>query len=170
MSINVTFQFGNVAELQEFLGKVEVKPAGGKIGVSEISNLEWLLEQILPSKSGELLKSAVQGFAADEKFSIPELAEKFELPVEKVLSWNRTLSHSCETRKFHKSDLLKEHEGNPKKFSIPPEVYALILSVSAKQYHEVMAREEEDDADEEMSPEMLAKLQEIKKKWDGDQK
>lgn len=82
------------------------------------------LPKLVRLASGKLIVLAVRHFGPDIAFSMKDLADKSEVDLDTILSKNRTLSYSCEKRGVHKSSILVEHGGAPKRFSVPAAVHA----------------------------------------------
>ena len=84
------------------------------------------LNQLLGLACGEFLSLAAAHFEPEAEFTVPALAEASGVPVETLLSKNRTLGHSCRTRGLRKRDYLTAHGGAPRRFSLPQWVHAAV--------------------------------------------
>jgi hypothetical protein len=91
------------------------------------------LPRILRLRSAELLVLATRHCQPDERFSMPELSRRSGVRVQRLLSRNRTLSHSLGTRGLQKSWVLQEHGGSPRQFSVPADVHAEIARLLTQQ-------------------------------------
>lgn len=78
-----------------------------------------VIRDILNLSCGKLLAAAVQHYGPGEDFDMKQLADRSEIDLDTILSWNRTLGNSCRAREIKKRHILQEHGGNPKRFSIP---------------------------------------------------
>ena len=85
------------------------------------------IRQILDLSCGKLLAAAVQHYGPGEQFDMKQLADRSEVDLDTILSWNRTLGNSCRAREIRKRHILQDHGGNPKKFSIPRPFYDSIV-------------------------------------------
>lgn len=91
------------------------------------ANLESPLLEILQLACGKLLVEVANHVGADTQFDMKELAERTpDVDLDTILSWNRTLGNSCQARSIKKQDVLTEHGGNPKRFSMPQAVYGIV--------------------------------------------
>jgi hypothetical protein len=91
--------------------------------------LERHLREVLGLSSGDLLRIAAQYFKPEEQFDMPELSDRSGVDLDTILAKNRTLSLSCKTRGISKGELLTEHGGSPRRFSIPGSVHGLITQI-----------------------------------------
>ena len=89
------------------------------------------LNQLLSLGCGEFLTLAAAHFEPEAEFTVPALAEASGVPVETLLSKNRTLGHSCRTRGLKKRDYLTGHGGAPRRFSLPQWVHEVVTKQAA---------------------------------------
>ncbi|QDT15259.1 hypothetical protein [Alienimonas californiensis] len=94
------------------------------------------LNQLLSLGCGEFLALAAAHFEPEAEFTVPGLAEASGVPVETLLSKNRTLGHSCRVRGLKKRDYLAAHGGAPRRFSLPQWVHDVVGKQAAAQAEE----------------------------------
>ena len=90
------------------------------------------LNQLLGLACGEFLTLAAAHFEPEAEFTVPALAEASGVPVETLLSKNRTLGHSCRVRGLKKRDYLTAHGGAPRRFSLPQWVAEAVAKQAGK--------------------------------------
>ncbi|MFH5804798.1 hypothetical protein [Alienimonas sp. DA493] len=112
-------------------GRPHGGPAGGEAPPTDPQAVRRGLNQLLSLGCGEFLVLAAAHFEPEAEFTVPALAEASGVPVETLLSKNRTLGHSCRVRGLKKRDYLTGHGGTPRRFSLPQWVHD-VLSKQAK--------------------------------------
>ena len=109
------------------------KPGGGGPLATDPPAVRRGLNQVLTLACGEFLTLAAAHFRPEEEFTVPALAEASGVPAETLLSRNRTLGHSCQTRGLRKRDYLTGHGGAPRRFSLPQWVHKAVSDRAAQQ-------------------------------------
>ena len=122
-------------------GRPHGGPGGGEPVPTDPQAVRRGLNQLLSLGCGEFLVLAASHFEPEAEFTVPALAEASGVPVETLLSKNRTLGHSCRVRGLKKRDYLTGHGGAPRRFSLPQWVHD-VLSKQAKEQASEQAGEQ----------------------------
>jgi hypothetical protein len=122
----------DAADANEAIATVPVPTTGTEAETPVPATQVRKLRKLLRLSSGELLTLAVKHYGPDEQFDVKELAQRSGEDVDTLLSKNRTLANSCKKRGMEKGLFLQEHNGQPKKFSVPAAIHARIASINAQ--------------------------------------